>query len=293
MKIICWTHYDLDGAVSYLTLKWAYPQVKIKYETSTPRKFKSDYTKWLKKNNPNKYDMIYILDLDVGSAIDLIDKSNVVIIDHHLSHVNCKYKKAEALIIEYTSAAKLCYKVFKKKLKTQFTKPQQMLIALADDYDSYKLKAKSSLDLNTVFWGQDRKFHTFLKDFKNGFTGFTPYHKNIIKLFYKKFDQFVADMIVYAGDVKLQGKTYRICSVFASDMINEIAEYLVDKYNADIAIIVNSKTQRVSFRKHKTKAEINLSDLAGALCNGAGHAYAAGGEITENFLKFTKILQPI
>ena len=114
MKNFCFTHYDLDGAVSYLMLRWAYGG-SIPYKTTTAARFREDFTQWLVSNNINDYDNIFILDLDVADSQDLIDRNNVFIIDHHLSHEQkADYKKATAVVKVYDSAAKLSYKVFEK-----------------------------------------------------------------------------------------------------------------------------------------------------------------------------------
>lgn len=292
-RVMVFTHYDLDGVVCYLETLWAFPNAKISVQDTTPKHFRQDFYKWSKKHSLKDYDRVFILDLDVCDSKDLIDKPNVYIVDHHLSHVDCKYDQAKAYIIEYTSASKLFYIYLQKAYNINFDKAKQTLIALADDYDSYTLKSQTSLHLNVVFWDTRNSFYQFANNFKNGFTSFSDQQKNIIRLFDKRLNKMKENMVVYANKLKLDKNEYYVCATFADDMINEVAQLLVDDYKADIAIIVNLKSQRVSFRKRNNALDIDLSQLSKSLCNGAGHKNAAGGDITDKFLKFTKLLQEL
>ena len=57
-----------------------------------------------------------------------------------------------------------------------------------------------------------------------------------------------------------------------------------------MGIVVNLKTQSVSFRRAKNSA-INVAKLAAKVADGGGHEAAAGGKLSDNFLNFTKIFK--
>ena len=50
-KIFCFTHFDLDGAVSYLVTKWAHPGYKIECKALTLFDIRDGITEWLLNHN--------------------------------------------------------------------------------------------------------------------------------------------------------------------------------------------------------------------------------------------------
>ncbi len=86
-------------------------------------------------------------------------------------------------------------------------------------------------------------------------------------------------------------KNYNVVATFANYAINELAHFLIKKHNADISIIVNTQAKTVSFRRSKS-CDADVSILAQKLCNGGGHAAAAGGKLTEQFASLTKQFTP-
>lgn len=289
-KYYCWTHYDLDGVVSYLALKWIFPKLNIDYQTTSIKDFRKNYIKWLGSNNMNDYEKIFILDHDVSDYKDLVDHKNVFIIDHHKSHErNANYKNATAIVKEYSSAALLAYKVFCKLYGCDFTDAQKKLILLADDYDSYRLQFSDSKKLNTVFFETNKSFESFVKNFARGFNGFNVEQQNMIKLYDMQFDKVKEQLEIYTGVTKIQGKRVNIHSCFGNKFVNDIAAYLINERNADIAIVVNLDYNHVSFRKARN-VNIDISKLVEKLDDdGGGHDYAAGCSITDKFLTFTKL----
>jgi len=292
-KYTCFTHYDLDGVVSYITLRWALGPFDS-VQQSTARRFREDYTKWLINNNPDDYDKIYITDLDVSEHKDLIDRDNVFIIDHHKSHEeNAGYKKATAVVKEYKSAAELIYKVFRKLNNLELTQEQKKLILYTSDYDSYELQLSESVKLNSIFWHTNKGFDSFVKHFSKGFYGYTVEQESIYKFYKEVIDRVREQLSVYSGTFKIQGKERIVCAAFADKNINEVADFLLKDFNAEVALVVNTKGNHVSLRRPKTGSDVDVSLLSAKLCNGAGHEYAAGGEITEKFLQFTKLLKQV
>jgi oligoribonuclease NrnB/cAMP/cGMP phosphodiesterase (DHH superfamily) len=288
MNLFVWTHHDLDGAVSYLIIKWLFGEdYNIKYATTNPMTFREDYLHWLATDDED-YEKMFILDLDISEFKKLVDLPNVVIIDHHESHLNCKYINAKYNVKLYKSACALLYSMFKDKFK--FTPEQKALISLATDYDCYELKFKESRILNTVFWDTQGKFETFIKTFENGFSAFTKSQINIWNLHQQNLRKMLKTAEFFgAKNINISGQKCSVIAAKATKFINEIAEFIFVKTNADVAMIVNTETNHVSVRRNKD-SEVNILPFTTDICEGGGHKEAAGGKITPKFLEFTKKL---
>ena len=295
-KWIVFTDCDLDGAGSYLLFSWL-TDTRVEYVTTSVVKFNKEYRAWLAKNNPKDYDKIWIFDLDVSydeEARKLVDMDNVVIVDHHESHVRnkSKYESAKILIKQETSCSKLIYDLFKSNGPT-LTTPQKILLLMVDDYDSYKLKVPNSYNLNVVFWNyQGDRLGKFVADINTGYTEFNSFHKNIIHLNNKRLDRIKEDLEVFEASIPIGSHTYKFVSAFADSCINEVADYLLDNFGGEVGMVVNLRSQKVSFRKNKG-VKIDLSQLAARVSDGGGHEYAAGGKINDNFMNFAKIFKPL
>jgi len=284
-KLMVWTHWDLDGVVSYLIIRWTFPMAQIEYQPTTVQNFRNNYTKWLSNHNLEDYDKVFIMDLGIFEDKDLIDHENVFIIDHHPGHDSKTYKKAKSVIKTTSgSACMLAYKVFKRLYNINLTKQQLHLLLLADDFDSYRLELP-----NTVFWDTNDKFEAFSKCFIGGFYGFNMQQENIIKLHDLKMNKIKETIVVYAGNIDIQGKKRYVCSSFTTQYINEVADILLADYHADVAIIVNTNTNHVSYRRQRD-GDVDLAKLANEIGDGYGHEFSSGSKITDNFMNFTKNL---
>jgi nanoRNase/pAp phosphatase (c-di-AMP/oligoRNAs hydrolase) len=296
MKILNWTDIDLDGIVSHMNIKWAFEGKNITRKHSTAHNFRENILEWLKDNSFEDYDKVYITDIDVSSSYDLIDKPNVTVIDHHESHVENmpEYEHMTNIVYEESSCAKQCYKYFKEEFNTNYTKERKKLILLTDDYDSHALKIKESMYLNIVFWNLNSgsRFDTFIKMFDNGFKGWTAQQKSIIDIHYKELEILLEKLEIFEADIKLHGKKRKVMSTFARTKINDVAVHLLDQ-GAEIAIVVNPRTKHVSFRANKDNTEVELDKLSAKIADGGGHKTSSGGQITDDFLKFTKLFKPI
>jgi len=292
-KYYLFTDCDLDGVISYLVFSWFHPEDEISTTVTTVTNFREDYIKFISKYDPEYFDKIIILDLDVGEHKDLIDTKNHFIIDHHKTHVDSgEYKNATTAIKEYSSACKLSYKVFSKITNIKLTKAQKTLILLGDDYDCYALQLPESKMLNILYWNTQNRFNVFIEDFYKGFKGFNLKQKNLIKQHLVKLEEIKTSLEIYEMDKEVQGIKCKILSTFASTAINDIADYLLS-LGADIAIVVNINTNKVSFRRNVKNKNISLIGFGQEVCgDGGGHAYAAGGSISEKFMNFTKQLTP-
>ena len=180
----------------------------------------------------------------------------------------------------------LIYDKFKSHL-SDLTTEQIDLIKCIESYDWYNAENKDSLKLNAIYYNLNSpKTENFINAFETGLREFTIQEKNAIKLYFKKFkDQLTND--TFKGTVK----NYNVIATFANYAINELAHYLIKKYKADISIIVNTQAKTVSFRRSKL-CDVDVSILAQKLCDGGGHASAAGGKLTNKFATLTKEFTP-
>ncbi len=292
-KEFIFTDCDLDGVGSYLVCKWC-KKTPIPYKVTTCNNFREDFLTWLNNNKLTDYENVYILDIDVSEHADILDFPNITVIDHHSSIKSYSTYKKTKLIIDdkCSSATKLTLKALvpnKTEILKIFTPDQLKLINYIDDYDSYTLKYTESVQLNTILWSYTgNRVEKFVEEFENGFVSFNVYQKNMINIAERKIDHIIETADVFGNYVTI-GTKQKLLSVVADTHINEVASKILHKYGGDVVFVVNLKSKSISLRKKKGN-DVDLSVLAKKLCNGGGHKDSAGGIITEEFLKLTKLL---
>jgi len=292
-KIHVFVHADLDGSACFLLLEWYlwnYPT----YTMTTHLNMRNDVSRWLLKNKIEDYDAVYFVALDTCPVLDLIDHKNVQIFDHHQEAKRCKelYENAKVEILEYGSTILGLYRYLKELYQNRkITADQRRFVAIVDDYVSYRLLERdSSIGLNMIYWNyQGDKIQKLKKDFNNGYTTFTEDQFKVIDYYKQKVKKIVNEADFYVGDVKIQGVFRKIVSTFADTCVNEVAAELTN-LGYEIAIVVNTETQKISFRKNHA-SNVDLSKVARSIANGGGYKNTAGGMITESFLAFTKLLE--
>ncbi len=289
-NVLIITDSDLDGCGSCLVLRWIYKGSNITQQCVD----RGNPKKTFEKFDYSKFDKVYITDTYVpDDCKPLVDFENVYIVDHHKAHFDekQKYTKAKTLMKEYyTSCTKLLFDLFQSKV--EITKHQKLLVHIIDDYDCFELKYKQSRQLDAIYHelkgsNQD-KLDKFVLEFEKGFFGFNNIQQNIINLRQKHLVEKIQESEFYRG--KIDGVN-SVC-VMGGMFNNDIALYALKKYGADICIIVMPGINRVSFRRKKG-SDVNLLDICSKYCNGIGHEYAAGGEITDKFLEVTKTFHKV
>lgn len=290
MHILIFTDSDLDGAGSALLLKEVFAGHEvIVVETSEFRILNEFKNRW---NTLDHFDRIFVCDLSLNAdQAEAINRANVVVVDHHETHYKFvdKYTVAKAIVEPYSSCTKLVFDKFKSKINV--TPQKEALVDLIDQYDSWSFDFPRELEparLNAIYYGYNKpKAEKFIHSFKDGLREYTPHERGAIKLHFKSF-------VEQLENPKFQGKIkdFKVVSTFVTKHVNEVANYLLDKYDADVAIMVNLDMKVVSFRKSKG-VDLNLGKLAEKLCEGGGAHNLAGGKLTETFATFTKTLTPI
>jgi len=290
---IIFTDLDFDGCCSYLIYTW-FKQAKPKAITLKVSNIREKLLGWLTRNKIEDYKRVYFFDLDTTEIKDLIDKSNVIIFDHHKSHKD-EYSHARAYIdVNQTSCSKHLYKTLSHIYPdVNLTVEQKKLIAFANDYDCYELKFPESNKLNFLLWYKNGdKLQNFINDFENGFFGFTNEQNKIISYHFYKFKKMRENINLFQAKLSISGKDYNFISTFASEYINDLGQYIVDEYKCDVCMMINLKNNRVYLRR-KRDIDFNLSTFAKKICNGGGHEYAAGGILNDNVLTLSKQFEPL
>lgn len=292
-KIHIFVHADLDGAACYLVLQW-YLWNFPSYTITNHSNMRDDVIKWLLKNKLEDFDNVYFVGLDTCTIANLIDHKNVTIYDHHQEAKRCLelYKNANVHIVEFGSTVLGLYRHLKENLKDRkITTAQRKFVAIVDDYISYRLlDSDLSIGLNMIYWNyQGDKVQKLKNDFNEGFNTFTEQQIKIIDFYKNKIKKIVNDSDFYVGDFKIQGIFRKVIATFADTCINEVAAELT-KMGYEIAIVVNPKTEKVSFRKNHL-SNLDLSKFAQKISDGGGYKNTAGGLLTEKFMSFTKLLE--
>jgi oligoribonuclease NrnB/cAMP/cGMP phosphodiesterase (DHH superfamily) len=293
-NIFIFTDKDLDGAGCVLVAKWALPATNIKFTSTNELNFKDTFIKWWAiADNRHNFDQVFICDINVATEhFDILDDPKICIVDHHSNkeEVKALYKRA-TLVCDKT--AKSSARLMVNLLSPSLTFDKIELLDLIDDYDSNTLSRPMSLDLNTIFYAmQGDRVAAFVKQYFNGLAPFTLEQQNILKFHNLKLQQVRENLKVYHVDLPLEGTVRKIYSTFADYSVNDIARYIIEKYKADITIVINLKNKTVSFRKNKT-CNYDISKLAKQLVDGGGHENAAGGVLSDKLLTFSKLFKEV
>ena len=282
-------HNDLDGVCSYIVLCWALGK-KLSYVGTTPKKLEADVDKLLARVGEDT--PLYFLDLDVSKIGEKIDRKNVVIIDHHKTNLY-PFKNATTKIVDYSSCAKLVYKTLIEPKGIEITTAQKTLIALADDHDSNTKATPLSEDLNIVYHSTKNKFESFVEDYFDGFKPFDKFKTNTVLLYKKHRAEYLEALNPFIGTVEFEGTPVLVGAAFCNKYVAECCDYLFEKYKVEVAIAVMVDQQRIAVRRSPTNHMVDVSKFVQRVANGGGHAAAAGGTLTEEFIEFTKMLKPL
>lgn len=293
-KYFSWVDADLDGGGSYLVLSWLLG-FQIPYKVSLSNRFREEFLEWQKHNKISDFEKIFILDLDVSENADIVDHPNVVIVDHHSSHFpnKSRYTKATVIVEECTSACKLLYKKLHKAGEHELTDVQKKLILHVDDYDSYQFKLAQTYGINVLFWNyQGDRVQKFVDRFQAGFDKFTPEEENIIVFYQKRLARIKSELKVFVATIPVGERQVKFVATFATEFLNDIAQHVLEVTKSEAALVINTKTNKVSFRRSPT-GTLNVSKLAEKLAEGGGHEFSAGGILTDKVLAFSKLFSPL
>ena len=289
-KIQILTHLDLDGVCSYLVLCWLYGK-KLDVIGTTPMKLEQDFDKLVASGKT--WDKLYFLDLDVSKIGEKIDQKSTVVLDHHKTNIY-PFKNAIVRIYNETSCAKLIYDTFFKDTGKKISNAQKTLIALADDWDSNTKATPLSESLNIVYHSMSNKFNSFVEDYYDGFKSFDKFKENTILLYKKHRKEYIDTLNPFFGEVEFDGqKDVKVGAVFCNKFVQECCDWLFKKHNVDVAIAVLVEQKRIAVRRSSSNSTVDVSKFVQRIASGGGHEAAAGGNLTEEFIEFTKMLKPL
>lgn len=284
------THTDLDGVVSYLVLCWLYGR-KLDVIGTTPMKLEQDYDKLVASGK--QWSTLYFLDLDVSKIGSKIDKKNTVVFDHHKTNIY-QFENAIVRIYNETSCAKLIYDSLFKNGTKPITSKQKTLIALADDWDSNTKSTPLSEGLNIVYHSMSDKFNSFVDDYYNGFDQFDKFKQNTIALYKKHRKEYIDQLTPFFGNIEFEGqRDIKVGAVFCNKFVQECCDWLFVAHSVDVAIAVLMDQKRIAVRRNANCDKIDVSKFVQRIASGGGHEAAAGGNLTEDFVEFTKMLKPL
>jgi hypothetical protein len=285
--------YTLDGAGACAVINWylSSKNYNLKFTPCTKSTIIAEYNNLINRQDIKK---IYIIGGYLLGNNTLKQDPSVTIFS--LNKDLESGQQVKVIDGDFKNYTQFLYSSFKEKIGKELDKPKNLLLDLIQDYTTYNLTyGDLSIGLNTIFSsipGKD-KLEIFLQKFQDGFVSFSNEDKNIINQ-HNNIKNNILDGDKFIGSVPINGKEIKIVSVFGEGCmlgcVNEVAQKLISDLKADIAIVVNPSLNFVSFRK-SLNCDVNLKSLAQKLCDGDGKDYAASGKITENFLKFTKLLK--
>lgn len=282
-KVFLWVNSNLDGAGSTILLGNIFKN--LEYRGVFFGKFEQEYFEWFDENFQN-YDKIFIVGMPLNQElINKIEHKKVIFVSNQPNSLNVQ--DSTLIQEECTSYSKLIYKKFSKSL--EFPKEIKQLIAIVDDYMSYKLKLSETMIVNAIFRKSGSKaFYNFVNNFWNGYREFNDGELKLAENFYNELNSEIESLDLYKGVYK----KHSVIATFSKFSANEIAHAILNTYNPDIVVVINLDTKFVSFRKNKNSTA-DILYMSQNLCNGGGVQSASGGQLTSKFLEFTNQFKPL
>jgi hypothetical protein len=277
-KVFIWANSDMDGAASTVLLGNIFPNMEYRHVFFG--NFLEQYTKWVETNLEN-YEKVFIIGMVLDQTlVNKVDDPRVVFISDRGEKLNVFDSKL--ITEETTSCVRLIYNKFKDKVNFAITLKQ--LVLYVDDYNSYTLKFEDSLYLNAIYRKyRTNRFGEFVRRFWKGCDGFTFGELETAQHFFDEIDKEFESLDLYEGTFK----NWKVLATFSKCSVNEISKKLIDTYDHDVIIVVNTDTNFVSFRK-RIGSVANIQYMSENLCNGGCGEWAAGGNITPKFMEFTQ-----
>ena len=232
------------------------------------------------KNNLDKYDFIYVVDLNISEELaDFIEenyKDKIMIIDHHLSCNNMnKYSFIEVNAEGKESGTSLYYKYLLNNynnnlLNRESTKMLVEHVRTMDIYDFSKTSKEEAEKLEMIFkiYGKDRFIDKFYNVIINDLELYSKEDLNLVELEKERIKRYIEEKDFI--EISLDNK--RVGVVFAERYISELGNYLINKYDYLDYIVLINMDKKISYRGN---GKVDLSVIAKKF-GGGGHVNAAG-----------------
>ena len=232
------------------------------------------------KNNLDKYDFIYVVDLNISEELaDFIEanyKEKIMILDHHLSCNNMnKYSFIEVNAEGKESGTSLYYKYLLNNynnnlLNRESTKMLVEHVRTMDIYDFSKTSKEEAEKLEMIFkiYGKDRFIDKFYNVIINDLELYSKEDLNLVELEKERIKRYIEEKDFM--EISLDNK--RVGVVFAERYISELGNYLINKYDYLDYIVLINIDKKISYRGN---GKVDLSVIAKKF-GGGGHINAAG-----------------
>lgn len=232
------------------------------------------------KNNLDKYDFIYVVDLNISEELaDFIEenyKEKIMILDHHLSCNNMnKYSFIEVNAEGKESGTSLYYKYLLNNynnnlLNRESTKMLVEHVRTMDIYDFSKTSKEEAEKLEMIFkiYGKDRFIDKFYNVIINDLELYSKEDLNLVELEKERIKRYIEEKEFM--EISLDNK--RVGVVFAERYISELGNYLINKYDYLDYIVLINMDKKISYRGN---GKVDLSVIAKKF-GGGGHINAAG-----------------
>lgn len=254
------------------------------------------------KENIDKYDKIYILDLNVSEKMaEIINqnyKNKIIILDHHVSNMHLNKYDFITVISESKekkeSATSLFYNYLIKNypndlLTKESTKTLVEYVRLIDTYDFKTKKDRENAEnIRTLFelFGVENYIDYFTHYIKNHDTfTYGPQEQMLIKIKQDEIKRYLEEkeneMIIGTLD------GYKVAVIYAENYRSQLGNYLIDNHpELDFSVVINV-SKKISYRGH---GKVDLTVFSSQY-GGGGHKDASGSPLPKDFTKtITKIL---
>ncbi len=232
------------------------------------------------KNNLDKYDFIYVVDLNISEELaDYIEenyKDKIMILDHHLSCDNMnKYSFIEVNAKGKESGTSLYYKYLLNNynnnlLNRKSTKLLVEHVRTMDIYDFSKTSKEEAEKLEMIFkiYGKDKFIDKYYNVIINDLELYSKEDLNLVELEKGRIKRYIEEKEFI--EISLDNK--RVGVVFAERYISELGNYLINKYDYLYYIVLINMDKKISYRGN---GKVDLSVIAKKF-GGGGHINAAG-----------------
>lgn len=250
------------------------------------------------KENLDKYNKIYILDLNVSDEMaQMINqnenyKNKITILDHHASNLHLNKYDFITVISEIKTrkecATTLFYNYLMENhpndlLKKESTKTLVEYVRLIDTYDFKTKKDKENAEkIRTLFelFGVDNYIEYFTNYLINNDTfAYGPQEKLLIKIKEDEIKRYLKEKEKEMIKGTLDG--YQVGVVYAENYRSQLGNYLIENHSElDFSIVINV-SKKISYRSN---GKVDLSVFSQKY-GGGGHKDASGSPLPKDFTK--------
>lgn len=280
------THTDLDG-ISPIILynltneEFEYKSIEINEVDETfDELFNNDY---------QKYKNIYVTDLSltehVYEMIDKLNLNNILVFDHHASHLFANTHKYVNVVIDYdgiqTCGTEIFYKFLLNKYKELNKTNIKEYVDMVRELDTYHFTSELPREIDFIrsVLGRSEFIKSITKRLKKDKEHFelTAFEKRYVKLKHEEQKRYMnkreENMFRYLID------GYKCGIVFAESYKSDLGNYLSNNHPELDLIIIIDAGKSISYRTAKDDIPVNAF---AEKYTGGGHQKASGSKFDNN-----------